>query len=98
MPDVTFTVDGKKITAPAGTLLIDACKTAGIEIPAFRCPTCGGSDVEVASGNEFEVESIELAEPSAPLQDRGEHPAPLKGDLAGPEDSEKEEAECIAPR
>src|ERR1700728_1444796 len=35
MPDVTFTVDGKKPTAPAGTLLIDACKTAGIEIPAF---------------------------------------------------------------
>jgi NADH-quinone oxidoreductase subunit G len=35
MPDVTFTVDGKKLTAPAGTLLIEACKTAGIEIPAF---------------------------------------------------------------
>jgi hydrogenase nickel incorporation protein HypA/HybF len=33
-----------------------------IEIPAFRCPTCGGSDVEVASGNEFEVESIEVQE------------------------------------
>ncbi len=35
MPDVTFTVDGKKLTAPAGTLLIDACRRAGIEIPAF---------------------------------------------------------------
>ncbi len=35
MPDVTFTVDGNKITAPAGTLLIEACKSAGIEIPAF---------------------------------------------------------------
>jgi NADH-quinone oxidoreductase subunit G len=35
MPDVTLTVDGKQITAPAGTLLIEACKTAGIEIPAF---------------------------------------------------------------
>src|SRR5580704_13255861 len=35
MPDVKFTVDGKHLTAPAGTLLIDACKTAGIEIPAF---------------------------------------------------------------
>ena len=34
----------------------------GIEIPAFRCPTCGGSDVVVASGNEFEVESIEVEE------------------------------------
>ena len=35
MPDVNFIVDGKKLTAPAGTLLIEACKSAGIEIPAF---------------------------------------------------------------
>jgi len=35
MADVTFTVDSKKITAPAGTLLIDACRKAGIEIPSF---------------------------------------------------------------
>src|SRR5271165_6457565 len=35
MADVSFTVDGKKLTAPAGTLLIDACRAAGIEIPAF---------------------------------------------------------------
>ncbi len=35
MPDVNFIVDGKKLTAPAGTLLIDACRKAGIEIPAF---------------------------------------------------------------
>jgi NADH-quinone oxidoreductase subunit G len=35
MADVTITVDSKKITAPAGTLLIEACKGAGIEIPAF---------------------------------------------------------------
>jgi NADH-quinone oxidoreductase chain G len=35
MADVTFTVDGKKLTAPAGTLLITACKAAGIEVPAF---------------------------------------------------------------
>ena len=35
MPDVTLTVDGQKITAPAGTLLIDACKANGIQIPAF---------------------------------------------------------------
>ncbi|HBY63465.1 MAG TPA: NADH dehydrogenase (quinone) subunit G [Solibacterales bacterium] len=32
---VTLTVDGKQIQAPAGTLLIDAAKRAGIEIPAF---------------------------------------------------------------
>jgi NADH-quinone oxidoreductase subunit G len=35
MPDVTLTVDGKKITAPAGSLLIEACKNVGIEIPSF---------------------------------------------------------------
>jgi NADH-quinone oxidoreductase subunit G len=35
MPDVTLTVDGKKITAPPGTLLIEACKSAGIEVPSF---------------------------------------------------------------
>ena len=35
MADVTFIVDGKKLTAPSGTLLIDACRKAGIEIPAF---------------------------------------------------------------
>ncbi len=35
MADVKFIVDGKQLTAPAGTLLIDACKSAGIEIPAF---------------------------------------------------------------
>jgi hydrogenase nickel incorporation protein HypA/HybF len=42
------------------------CRPCGteweIEIPAFRCPTCEGSDVVIASGNEFEVESIEVEE------------------------------------
>lgn len=32
------------------------------EIPAFRCPSCGGADVEVVAGDELEVESIELEE------------------------------------
>jgi NADH-quinone oxidoreductase subunit G len=35
MPDVNLIVDGKKLTAPAGTLLIEACKSAGIEVPSF---------------------------------------------------------------
>jgi hydrogenase nickel incorporation protein HypA/HybF len=42
------------------------CKTCArewaIEIPAFRCPTCDGSEVAVSSGEEFEVESIEIEE------------------------------------
>ena len=32
---VNITVDGKKVTAPAGTLLIEACKSVGIEVPSF---------------------------------------------------------------
>ena len=35
MADVTLTVDGKKLTIPAGTLLIEACKSTGIEVPFF---------------------------------------------------------------
>src|SRR5713101_6723933 len=35
MPDVTLTVDGKKVPAPAGSLLIEACKSVGIEVPSF---------------------------------------------------------------
>lgn len=39
MPDtpklVNITVDGKTVSAPAGTLLIEACKTVGIEVPSF---------------------------------------------------------------
>jgi len=30
--------------------------------PSFRCERCGAADVEVAAGNEFEVESIEVEE------------------------------------
>jgi hydrogenase nickel incorporation protein HypA/HybF len=43
-----------------------ACTGCGhawsIEIPAFRCPRCGGAQVQVSTGNEFEVESIEVEE------------------------------------
>jgi NADH-quinone oxidoreductase subunit G len=35
MADITLTVDGKKLTVPAGTLLIEACKSTGIEVPFF---------------------------------------------------------------
>jgi len=35
MADVNITVDGKKVMAPAGTLLIEACKSVGIEVPSF---------------------------------------------------------------
>src|ERR1039457_3750804 len=32
---IKLTIDGKAVTAPTGTLVIDAAKTVGIEIPAF---------------------------------------------------------------
>ncbi len=32
---VNLTVDGKHLTAPAGSLLIEACKSVGIEVPSF---------------------------------------------------------------
>src|SRR5215469_3076580 len=35
MADVNVTVDGKKLTVPTGTLLIEACKSTGIEVPSF---------------------------------------------------------------
>ena len=35
MPDVNLTIDGHKITVPAGTLIVEAAKTIGIEIPVF---------------------------------------------------------------
>jgi hydrogenase nickel incorporation protein HypA/HybF len=36
-----------------------------IELPAFRCARCGGADVAVLSGEELEVESIEVEEGAA---------------------------------
>jgi NADH-quinone oxidoreductase subunit G len=35
MPDVNLTIDGHKITVPAGTLVVEAAKLVGIEIPVF---------------------------------------------------------------
>src|ERR1700745_3574844 len=46
MADVSFTVDGKKLTAPAGTLLIEACRAAGIETPA--CASTPGQPLRPA--------------------------------------------------
>src|SRR5271156_328757 len=35
MADVNFTIHGKKVPAPAGSLLIEACRGASIAIPSF---------------------------------------------------------------
>jgi hydrogenase nickel incorporation protein HypA/HybF len=47
-------------------LRCDACvRTWEIEVPVFRCPTCGVAEVTVVSGEELEVDTIELAEEEA---------------------------------
>jgi hydrogenase nickel incorporation protein HypA/HybF len=61
---------GKETPCEGATLeIIDVpavlrCKTCQheweIEIPAFICPTCGPGAVEVKTGEEFMVESIEV--------------------------------------
>jgi hydrogenase nickel incorporation protein HypA/HybF len=33
-----------------------------VDFPDFRCPTCGQGGVQVITGNEFEVESIDVEE------------------------------------
>jgi NADH-quinone oxidoreductase chain G len=35
MPNVNVTIDGKAVSVPAGTLVVDAAKTIGVEIPVF---------------------------------------------------------------
>jgi hydrogenase nickel incorporation protein HypA/HybF len=37
-------------------------RTWTLDDPIFRCPDCSGSDVDVLSGTEFEVDSIEVIE------------------------------------
>jgi hydrogenase nickel incorporation protein HypA/HybF len=45
----------------AARLRCDECETEwAADSPAFRCPGCAGSAVEVLCGNELEVESIEV--------------------------------------
>jgi hydrogenase nickel incorporation protein HypA/HybF len=42
-------------------LRCEACATTWVvDVPAFRCPSCAGADVVVLSGEELEVESIEV--------------------------------------
>ena len=52
-----------ELEAVPGVLRCDACTADWeMDLPFFRCPECGGSEVSVVSGNEFEVESIEVEE------------------------------------
>ena len=47
---------------PAVLRCTDCAHEWGVDFPLFRCPACGAAGAEVASGNEFEVESIEVEE------------------------------------
>lgn len=44
----------------------DCGKVWTIEQPVFVCPTCNGSQVELLSGRELDIDSIELAEDDEP--------------------------------
>ncbi len=33
-----------------------------LESPAFKCPECGGTDIEILSGRELDIVSIEIQE------------------------------------
>jgi hydrogenase nickel incorporation protein HypA/HybF len=52
----------EQVLIEARLACIGCSREWAIEQPAFRCPTCGGADVTVSAGNEFEVESIEVEE------------------------------------
>ena len=50
----------------AARLACTACaREWEIELPVFRCPSCGGAEVQVVTGDELEVESIEVEEEPA---------------------------------
>ena len=34
-PTVTLTVDGREVTVPAGTSILDACRAAGADVPTL---------------------------------------------------------------
>jgi NADH-quinone oxidoreductase subunit G len=42
--DIKLTIDGKEVVVPQGTMLIDACRQAGADIPTF----CFDPDLKLA--------------------------------------------------
>ena len=47
---------------PARLRCADCAREWEIDLPAFRCPTCGTGAVDVVSGEELEVDTIEVAQ------------------------------------
>ncbi len=47
----------------AALLRCESCTTEWRpDLPMFRCPSCGGAEVEILAGNEFDIESIVVEE------------------------------------
>lgn len=55
---------------PARLRCVPCAREWEIDLPLFRCTGCGGADVVVVSGEEFEVESIDV-ETGESADDRG---------------------------
>jgi hydrogenase nickel incorporation protein HypA/HybF len=47
---------------PARLRCDECCNDWEVDFPVFRCPACGAAGAQVESGDEFEVESIEVEE------------------------------------
>jgi hydrogenase nickel incorporation protein HypA/HybF len=55
-----------RLTEVGTELRCRACETRwSPEIPAFRCPACGGAEVEIIAGQELEVDYIEVEQEEA---------------------------------
>ena len=52
----------EQVVVPARLRCAPCAHEWEIELPAFRCPRCGGAEVAVLSGEELEVESIEVVQ------------------------------------
>ena len=47
---------------PAALRCGDCDHTWEVDFPVFRCPACGSAGADIETGDEFEVESIEVEE------------------------------------
>ena len=57
MADVTLTIDGKNVTVPEGTTILEAAKTIGIDIPSL----CYLKDLNVIGSCRVCVVEVERA-------------------------------------
>ena len=50
-----------------------ACRACGhqttLQLPVFRCDGCGGNEVDLVSGEEFMIDSIDLGDRPAPHEE-----------------------------